>query len=112
MNWNLSNRNARRVSLAAAVSMALVLGACTTMGTGTGSTVAGRRIASICGERIARYTLELGGKSAAVIMDDYDIETAAASLIGPACLMSGQVCSSLTRICSRRRISSCGCSAR
>jgi betaine-aldehyde dehydrogenase len=64
----------------------------------TGSTVAGRRIASICGERIARYTLELGGKSAAVIMDDYDIETAATSLIGPACLMSGQVCSSLTRI--------------
>ena len=69
----------------------------------TGSTVAGRRIASICGERIARYTLELGGKSAAVIMDDYDIETAAASLIGPACLMSGQVCSSLTRIIVTRR---------
>jgi len=64
----------------------------------TGSTLAGRRIASICGERIARYTLELGGKSAAVILDDYDIETAATSLIGPACLMSGQVCSSLTRI--------------
>jgi hypothetical protein len=41
MNWNLSNRNARRVSLAAAVSMALVLGACTTMGTGSGSTSSG-----------------------------------------------------------------------
>ncbi|HEY1822492.1 MAG TPA: aldehyde dehydrogenase family protein, partial [Trebonia sp.] len=36
----------------------------------TGSTAAGRRIASICGERIARVTLELGGKSAAVILDD------------------------------------------
>ena len=41
----------------------------------TGSTAAGRRIASICGERIARVTLELGGKSAAVILDDADIET-------------------------------------
>ena len=43
----------------------------------TGSTAAGRRIASLCGERIARCTLELGGKSAAVILDDMDIETAA-----------------------------------
>ena len=64
----------------------------------TGSTAAGRRIAAICGDRIARYTLELGGKSAAVILDDYDVEAAAASLVGPACLMSGQVCSSLTRV--------------
>ena len=39
----------------------------------TGSTAAGRRIASLCGERIARYTLELGGKSAAVILDDADL---------------------------------------
>lgn len=64
----------------------------------TGSTAAGRRIASICGERIARCTLELGGKSAAVILDDMDLQTAAQSIAGPACLMSGQVCSSLTRI--------------
>jgi len=64
----------------------------------TGSTAAGKRIASICGERIARYTLELGGKSAALIMDDYDIETAAKSLVGPAAYMTGQACSSLTRI--------------
>ena len=47
----------------------------------TGSTAAGRRIASICGERIARCTLELGGKSAAVILDDMDIETAAAHAV-------------------------------
>ena len=39
----------------------------------TGSTAAGRRIASMCGERIARCTLELGGKSAAVILDDMDL---------------------------------------
>ena len=40
----------------------------------TGSTAAGRKIGAICGERIARCTLELGGKSAAVILDDADIE--------------------------------------
>jgi aldehyde dehydrogenase (NAD+) len=64
----------------------------------TGSTAAGRRIASICGERIARCTLELGGKSAAVILDDADIESAAQSLAQAECLLSGQVCASLTRI--------------
>jgi len=63
----------------------------------TGSSAVGRRIASICGERIARCTLELGGKSAAVILDDYDVELAARSLAGSACAMTGQICSSLTR---------------
>src|ERR1700733_11968338 len=64
----------------------------------TGSTAAGRRIASICGERIARVTLELGGKSAAVILDDVDIATTARTLSRAECFLSGQVCSSLTRI--------------
>jgi aldehyde dehydrogenase (NAD+) len=64
----------------------------------TGSTAAGRRIASLCGERIARCTLELGGKSAAVILDDMDLETAAQSISGAECFLSGQVCSSLTRL--------------
>jgi len=63
-----------------------------------GSSAAGKRIASICGERIARYTLELGGKSAAVILDDYDIDTAADSINGAACALSGQICSALTRV--------------
>ncbi len=69
----------------------------------TGSTAAGRRIASICGERIARCTLELGGKSAAVILDDMDLQTAAQTLAGAECFLSGQVCSSLTRIVVSRR---------
>ncbi|HVS68598.1 MAG TPA: aldehyde dehydrogenase [Mycobacteriales bacterium] len=64
----------------------------------TGSTAAGRRIASLCGERIARYTLELGGKSAAVILDDADLAGAAAAIAGAECMISGQVCSSLTRL--------------
>ena len=64
----------------------------------TGSTAAGRRIASICGERVARCTLELGGKSAALILDDYDIDTAAASISRSAPVLTGQICASLTRI--------------
>lgn len=64
----------------------------------TGSTAAGRRIASICGERMARFTLELGGKSPAIILDDYDIAIAAETITSRAIFLSGQVCSSLTRI--------------
>ena len=64
----------------------------------TGSTATGRRIASLCGERIARCTLELGGKSAAVILDDADLEAAAGTLARSECFLAGQVCSSLTRI--------------
>ncbi len=64
----------------------------------TGSTAAGRRIASLCGERIARCTLELGGKSAAVVLDDIDVQDAATAISGAECFLSGQVCSSLTRI--------------
>ena len=69
----------------------------------TGSTAAGRKIGAICGERIARVTLELGGKSAAVILDDVDIATAAAKIAGAECVMTGQVCSSLTRIVVTRK---------
>jgi aldehyde dehydrogenase (NAD+) len=64
----------------------------------TGSTAAGRRIASLCGERIARCTLELGGKSAAVILDDMDLEVAAKTIAKAECFLTGQVCSSLTRV--------------
>lgn len=64
----------------------------------TGSTAAGRRIAALCGERIARYTLELGGKSPALVLDDYDIDTAARAVAGGLGFLSGQVCHSLTRV--------------
>lgn len=65
----------------------------------TGSTAAGRRIASIAGERVARVTLELGGKSPAIILDDYDVEMAANAL-GNAYFgyNTGQICHSLTRV--------------
>lgn len=69
----------------------------------TGSTVTGRRIAAVCAERIGRYTLELGGKSAAIIMDDFDLQRAADILSREECYLAGQVCSSLTRIIVDRK---------
>ncbi len=70
----------------------------------TGSVAAGKKIAAICGERIARCTLELGGKSAAVVLDDYDLDTAADTLSTVTPLVTGQVCAALTRvIVSRHR---------
>jgi aldehyde dehydrogenase (NAD+) len=64
----------------------------------TGSTAAGRRIASICGERVARCTLELGGKSPAVILNDVDVSKAAQAIASRATFLTGQVCASLTRV--------------
>lgn len=64
----------------------------------TGSTVAGKRIGSVCGERIARCTLELGGKSAAIVRDDFPIDVAAKLLSGTIVMMSGQVCAMLSRV--------------
>ena len=69
----------------------------------TGSTEAGRRIASICGDRVARCTLELGGKSPAIILDDFDVGTAASRLAERAIFLTGQVCLSLTRIIVSRK---------
>ena len=64
----------------------------------TGSTVAGSRIASVCGERIGRCSLELGGKSAAIVLDDYDIQEAAKTLAQIIIIATGQVCVTLSRV--------------
>ncbi len=63
----------------------------------TGSTAAGKRIAEVCGSRIARCSLELGGKSAAIVRDDFPIEAAAQILGNTITMMSGQVCAMLSR---------------
>jgi betaine-aldehyde dehydrogenase len=65
----------------------------------TGSTGAGRRIAAVAADRVARVTLELGGKSPAVILDDFDIESAA-EILGTSYFSynTGQICHSLTRL--------------
>src|SRR5215470_5001368 len=68
----------------------------------TGSTAAGRRIASICGEQLKRVTLELGGKSAAIVLDDADLASTIAGLMPGALMNNGQACVAQTRILASR----------
>ena len=69
----------------------------------TGSTAAGRRIASICGNDLRRVTLELGGKSAAIILDDADLPAAVEALRLGSFRNTGQICSLKTRVVVPRR---------
>ena len=69
----------------------------------TGSTAAGRRIMSLAGERIARVSLELGGKSAAIILDDADLDHVLQTLPMGGCMQSGQACIALTRVLVSRK---------
>jgi aldehyde dehydrogenase (NAD+) len=64
----------------------------------TGSTAAGKRIMSLCGGQVKRVSLELGGKSAAVILDDADVADVVPAVVGGAMHLSGQVCGALTRV--------------
>ncbi|WP_326643918.1 aldehyde dehydrogenase [Streptosporangium sp. NBC_01755] len=68
----------------------------------TGSTAAGRRIAAICGEQLKRCTLELGGKSAAIILDDCDLPSAMGFLSIASLMNNGQACVAQTRILASR----------
>ncbi|MFC6016581.1 aldehyde dehydrogenase family protein [Plantactinospora solaniradicis] len=68
----------------------------------TGSTATGRRISHLAADRIARVTLELGGKSANVILDDADLGTAVKVGLGNAFLNSGQTCTAWTRMLVHR----------
>ncbi len=63
----------------------------------TGSSAAGMHIASVCGGNMTRATFELGGKSAAIVRDDFPIEAAAGILGNTITVMSGQVCAMLSR---------------
>ena len=64
----------------------------------TGSTAAGRRVGAICGEHLKRCTLELGGKSAAIVLDDADLDAHVPMLMHSAMMNSGQACLAQTRI--------------
>jgi aldehyde dehydrogenase (NAD+) len=64
----------------------------------TGSTAAGRRIAAICGEQLKQVSLELGGKSAALVLDDADVDTVVRVMHIGAFNNSGQACNGLTRL--------------
>jgi aldehyde dehydrogenase (NAD+) len=68
----------------------------------TGSTAAGRKVGAICGEQLKRCTLELGGKSAAVILDDADLGTTIPTLLPSALMNNGQACVAQTRILAPR----------
>ncbi|MER7850547.1 aldehyde dehydrogenase [Kitasatospora sp. NPDC096077] len=68
----------------------------------TGSTRAGRRIASIAGEQLKRVSLELGGKSAAVILPDADVRAAVQGLKFSSLLNNGESCIAQTRILAPR----------
>jgi len=64
----------------------------------TGSLLVGRRIGAIAGENIVRATLELGGKSPAVVFRDADLETAVATTVRNCFVNAGQKCNAPTRL--------------
>jgi aldehyde dehydrogenase (NAD+) len=68
----------------------------------TGSTAAGKLIASICGEQLKRCSLELGGKSAAIILDDADLAHTVENLKMASLMNNGQACVAQTRIVAPR----------
>jgi aldehyde dehydrogenase (NAD+) len=64
----------------------------------TGSTAAGRIVGATCGELLKRCTLELGGKSAGIVLDDADLATTVPQLLDAGLQNNGQVCAAQTRI--------------
>ena len=68
----------------------------------TGSTAAGKKIGAICGEQLKRFSLELGGKSAAIILDDANLEEALPMLLPNALMNNGEACIAQTRILAPR----------
>jgi betaine-aldehyde dehydrogenase len=68
----------------------------------TGSTAAGRRIAALCGERLKRCSLELGGKSAAILLPDADLDAVVPALAPSTMANNGQTCHNQTRVLAPR----------
>ncbi len=64
----------------------------------TGSTRAGKRVAELAAQTVKRVALELGGKSASVILPDADLEAAVKGSVSACLLNSGQTCSAHTRM--------------
>ncbi|WP_433189937.1 aldehyde dehydrogenase [Actinoallomurus sp. CA-150999] len=63
----------------------------------TGSVRAGKRIMQVCADRLARVHLELGGKSASILLEDAPLDDAIAGTLGAFLLVNGQACAALTR---------------
>lgn len=64
----------------------------------TGSTAAGQHIAAVCAARMVRMTCELGGKSAAIVLDDADVGTVLAGVMPTLIGLAGQQCAAYSRI--------------
>jgi acyl-CoA reductase-like NAD-dependent aldehyde dehydrogenase len=70
----------------------------------TGSTASGRKVAMAAAEDLKRVTLELGGNDPAIVLEDADVETAAAGIFGSAMTNVGQICVAVKRTYVARRI--------
>ncbi|MEX2972973.1 aldehyde dehydrogenase family protein [Streptomyces sp. C184] len=70
----------------------------------TGSTAVGRQIAEVCGRGMKRQLMELGGKGAAVVFDDADLDAAVAGIGTTYSFYSGQICTAPTRVIAQRRV--------
>lgn len=71
----------------------------------TGSTAAGKRVSTVAAQGVKRVSLELGGKSAALVLDSADLEAAVTATLGSCFSNSGQTCVAQTRLLvSRRRL--------
>jgi succinate-semialdehyde dehydrogenase/glutarate-semialdehyde dehydrogenase len=64
----------------------------------TGSVPTGRRVGVACAERMIPYTLELGGKAPAVVLDDADLERTTGAILWGGFANAGQVCASVERV--------------
>ncbi|MEU1270351.1 aldehyde dehydrogenase family protein [Streptomyces sp. NPDC005799] len=70
----------------------------------TGSTTVGQRIAEVCGRDMKRQLMELGGKGAAVVLDDADVASAVAGIGTTFSFYSGQICTAPTRVLAQRGV--------
>ncbi|MEU5002205.1 aldehyde dehydrogenase family protein [Streptomyces sp. NPDC021622] len=70
----------------------------------TGSTSVGQRIAEVCGRDMKRQLMELGGKGAALVFDDADLDAAVAGTGTTFAFYSGQICTAPTRVIAHRAI--------
>lgn len=70
----------------------------------TGSTAIGQRIGEVCGRGMKRQLMELGGKGAAIVFEDADLDAAAAGIGTTFSFYSGQICTAPTRVLVQRSV--------
>lgn len=70
----------------------------------TGAVSTGRKVAAACGERLIPCTMELGGKAAAIVCEDADVERAARAITFGGFANSGQICISVERVYAHERV--------